>query len=222
MNRFSERYGFAFMLIIATLIVSAAVGDKPVGAFVIPAMLGACLVVTLQASDVRPRVVRLFTVIAVAGALAGGLAAIFGQSDSGRGLSTFIAVAFVVISPIAIFRDVRRRPDITMKTVMGAVCAYLFLGLFFALVYRIMGVYDPPFFVQTPETTVPDTLYFSFITLATVGYGDLTAAGQVTRMLTATEGLLGQVYLVTIVAVLVSNLGRSRRPPEQQPQQPED
>ena len=55
-------------------------------------------------------------------------------------------------------------------------------------------------------------MYFSFITMASVGYGDLTPQGGPGRALAVTEGLLGQIYLVTAVAALVGNLGRTRTP----------
>ncbi len=58
-----------------------------------------------------------------------------------------------------------------------------------------------------------DSLYFSFTTLTTLGYGDLTPAGDVGRMLAITEALIGQVYLVTIVALIVTNLGREQESP---------
>ncbi len=57
-----------------------------------------------------------------------------------------------------------------------------------------------------------DRLYFSFTTMTTVGFGDLTAAGDAGRMLAITEALLGQLYLVSVVALIVANLGRTRRP----------
>ena len=66
------------------------------------------------------------------------------------------------------------------------------------------------FFVQTAKPTSADDLYFSFITLTTVGYGDLTAATSLGRSIAVLEALVGQIYLVTIVSVLVSRLGRSR------------
>ena len=59
-------------------------------------------------------------------------------------------------------------------------------------------------------------MYFSFVTMATVGYGDLTAQGGLGRALAATEGILGQIYLVTTVAALVGNLGRTRSPTQDQ------
>ena len=60
--------------------------------------------------------------------------------------------------------------------------------------------------MQTAHATTPDFLYFSFITQTTVGYGDFTAAGDLGRALAVLEALTGQLYLVTIIAVLVSRL----------------
>ena len=58
-----------------------------------------------------------------------------------------------------------------------------------------------------------DYVYFSFVTLTTVGYGDLTARQDVGRMCSILEALFGQLYLVSVVALLVANMGRSRRRP---------
>ena len=74
------------------------------------------------------------------------------------------------------------------------------------------SIHDGEFFAQgmQPTTTY---LYFSYITLATIGYGDFTPAHTAGRFLAVAEGLMGQLYLVTILAVIVSNLGRQRKPP---------
>jgi hypothetical protein len=72
---------------------------------------------------------------------------------------------------------------------------------------------DEPFFVQTEQAEPVDFTYFSFVTLATVGYGDFTAANPMPRMLAAIEGLTGQLYLVTVVAVAVSRVRTRRDPP---------
>jgi hypothetical protein len=66
-------------------------------------------------------------------------------------------------------------------------------------------------FAQMSASNRQDELYFSFVTLSTVGYGDLTSAGGVPRSFAVTEMLAGQVYLVTIVSLIVSNLGARRR-----------
>jgi hypothetical protein len=67
------------------------------------------------------------------------------------------------------------------------------------------------FFAQGTDGTAAIRLYFSYITMATVGYGDYTVAGDLGRTLAVLEGLLGQLYLVTVVALLVGRL-RLRRP----------
>ena len=86
------------------------------------------------------------------------------------------------------------------------------MGLAFALVFALTTVLGGgPFFATVDAARAVDYLYFSFVTLTTVGYGDLAARGDVGRMLAVTEALLGQLYLVTVVALLVANVG-GRRP----------
>ena len=67
-----------------------------------------------------------------------------------------------------------------------------------------------PFFAGGQEATASHCVYFSFITLTTVGYGDFVARSDLGHTLALFEALLGQIYLVTIVSVLVSNVGRAR------------
>ena len=73
--------------------------------------------------------------------------------------------------------------------------------------------------MQTNHASIQDFLYFSFVTQTTVGYGDFTAAGDLGRALCVVEALVGQLYLVTIIAVLVSRMaGRPGIAPAPQPQ----
>jgi hypothetical protein len=96
---------------------------------------------------------------------------------------------------------------IDVRTVLGAVCIYVLLGMLYAFLYAaIDALSSGPFFVQTAHATTPDFLYFSYITQTTVGYGDFTAQGDLGRALAVLEAMGGQLYLVTIIAVLVSRL----------------
>jgi uncharacterized membrane protein len=88
----------------------------------------------------------------------------------------------------------------------GVLCLYLLIGLVFGVAYaEIQGLGDADFFT-TQQSGRDDFLYFSFATLTTVGYGDLVAATSLGRSLAIAEALLGQIYLVTVVAVIISNL----------------
>jgi hypothetical protein len=107
--------------------------------------------------------------------------------------------------PFVIGRRLLSHGRVTGATIAGALCIYLVVGLFFATLYGLISRLDAqPFFAGQRSANVVDYLYFSYVTLATVGYGDFTARGDLGRMLSVTEALTGQLYLVTVVAVVVS------------------
>jgi hypothetical protein len=87
--------------------------------------------------------------------------------------------------------------------------------MLWAFVFGAIGnIGSAAFFAQDAHASSADYLYFSFITQLTVGYGDLTAAGNLGRACAVLEALIGQIYLVTVVAVLVTRLlPRDLRPP---------
>lgn len=95
---------------------------------------------------------------------------------------------------------------------MGVLTLYMLLGLLFAFVYGALDrLGEHAFFADGRAATTAHCVYFSFSTLATVGYGDFTAAGDVGHTLSILEALVGQIYLVTVVSLIVSNLGRRDR-----------
>ena len=115
---------------------------------------------------------------------------------------------------IRIFGRVAKAPVINLRVVINAITVYLMLGLFFAYLYMTLSAAaDEGFFTQGPGQPTSVFLYFSYITLATIGYGDFTPAHTIGRFAAVAEGLMGQLYLVTILAVIVSNLGAKRKPP---------
>jgi hypothetical protein len=109
-----------------------------------------------------------------------------------------------------------RAHGVTPQAVSGALTLYLLLGLVFAWVIGFVDkVENVQYFAQTAHATTSQIVYFSFAVLTTTGFGDLTAATNVGRSLAVVEMLLGQLYLVTVIGVLVGNFaGRGRRAPE--------
>jgi hypothetical protein len=110
---------------------------------------------------------------------------------------------------LGIVRNIRARRQVTIEAVFGVLCVYLLLGMAFAFIYGAMGRFAGSFFAQNVPASVAHCLYFSFITLTTVGYGDLTASSNLGHTLSAFEALIGQIYLVTIVSLFVGNLRRN-------------
>jgi voltage-gated potassium channel Kch len=96
-------------------------------------------------------------------------------------------------------------PEVSIRTILGALSVYTVLGLLFAFVYEAIGrIQSSPFFENQPHLHHSDYLFFSYTTLTTTGYGDLVPGGQPGRMLAGIEMLMGQIFLVTLVAGLVA------------------
>lgn len=125
--------------------------------------------------------------------------------------ATFAATYTLMIALCfpAILRHAFTHRRITLNTVAAALSAYLLIGLTFTSLFRFVEIVAPPFFSQ-PNVNPFTYEYFSFITLATVGYGDFSPANDAGRTLAMLEGVFGQIFLVTIVALVVSNLGAER------------
>jgi hypothetical protein len=90
-------------------------------------------------------------------------------------------------------------------TVVGVLCIYLLLAQLFGAVHQIFAAFITPYVHGTGSPPSPsDLLYFSVITMTTVGFGDITPASEAARAVTVLEALLGQLYLVSVVAAVVS------------------
>jgi hypothetical protein len=125
--------------------------------------------------------------------------------------SEALAVAFVVsallyvVAPFAVVRDIATRRSVDQEAVLGAIAAYLIVGMFFAFTYRAIGVLQPtPFFGAEGPGDMTQTLFFSFVTLTTTGYGNLVPATNPGQSLAVMEAVLGQLFLVTAVAKIIT------------------
>jgi hypothetical protein len=125
--------------------------------------------------------------------------------------SEALAVAFVVsavlyvVAPFAVVRDIATRPRVDQEAVLGAIAAYLIVGMCFAFTYRAIGVLQPtPFFGAEGPGDMSQTLFFSFVTLTTTGYGNLVPATNPGQSLAVMEAVLGQLFLVTAVAKIIT------------------
>jgi Ion channel len=208
-----ERYGLLLGAIVLVFLVQGISNPDHWGQVYITALLGVTLLLALWTAEAKPVVMRVALVVAVLMLIASvGDAA----SANTNGAATRLAnVLLVALAPpaiiIGVMRTLRAKQAVTLEAVLGVLCVYLLLGMLFAAVYGAMNrLGGSPFFAGGQPANVANTQYFSFTTLTTVGYGDLTARTNLGHTLSTLEALLGQIYLVTVVSLIVANLGRSR------------
>jgi hypothetical protein len=213
--RFVDSYGLVLVLMVATFFATAIGGDHSAGRSVSLILLAATTWLALRASQVQRRLLRLALALIPIVTLVAVVATLLGSDETGRGVGAALTALLVIVAPLAIVKRLASHLVVSLNTFYGAVCVYLLIAMFFASAFALSGlVQGGPFFaqVQPPQTAGSiDYLYFSLITITTVGYGDLTAAESVGRMMAASEAVFGQLYMITVVALVVQNLGQERR-----------
>ncbi len=204
------RYGVVFVLVlsvVALLIVAPARDWTYALAF---ALESAALVVAIATSRTRADVRRIrsaavtgFAVTWVVAVAAGALPQWLVLAGAG-----ILTLAIPLALGGGLIRLVSER-GATLQAVAGSLAIYLLLGLTFAWVISLVAKVDTtPFFSDGSDGTESARVYFSFTVLTTTGFGDLTAQNPLGRALAVLEMLVGQLYLVTVIGVLVGNFRR--------------
>lgn len=207
----ADQYGLLFLLILLAMVLTAANTTwlKVVGVLLQGGMvLFACL-----AARAGRHAWRIAIVLVPIGVIL-GIAGRIGDSRPAELVSAIVSVVLPATAIVVLVRRIAKEPFVSGRTVLGLLSVYLLIGMTFGATYITIALAsDEPFFDQTDHAEPVDFTYFSFVTLATVGYGDFTPANPIPRMLAAIEGLTGQLYLVTVVAVAVSRVRTRREPP---------
>jgi hypothetical protein len=208
--RASHSYGLVLLLVLVSLLFTGIVPDDAWVQSVLVLLLATLLIVALWTSGVaRLRSYPIVIVLAFAAAVA--LSPLFTGGRALDGALALVDAALVAGAMAAIGLGAIDQGEVNQQSLRAAICVYLLVGLFFVFVYGAVAALDTgDFFAQGTDGTTAQRFYFSFVTLATLGYGDYTAAGNLGHLLAVSEALLGQLYLVTVLALLVSALGRKR------------
>ena len=209
-RRSSHSYGWVLLLIGVSFVFAATAPDEAWASSVLILLQSATLVAALWTSGLARAgawhnilLIALAVVLAVVGLVWTGpnVVATLGLLSA---LMTVVIVAVIALSIID-------KGEINRQSITGAVCIYVLLGMVFMFVYGACAALGSgPFFHQGTDGTRAIRLYFSYITLATVGYGDYTPAGNLGHALAVIEALTGQLYLVTVVALLVARIRPAR------------
>lgn len=215
-RRLRERYGVLFLALLVVFFVEGIASDGSLKDALVTVLIAGALAISFQAADMSGRRLRDGLLLVAVIVVAVVVAQVTSHDRAVTGLTRLANGLLVVLAPAAIIvgvrRALRRRQEVTIEVVLGALCLYLLVGLFFGFVYgSVNNLGGDPFFANGASSTSAHNLYFSFTTLTTTGFGDLTARSNLGHTLSNLEMLVGQIYLVTVVSVVVGNLRPRRR-----------
>jgi hypothetical protein len=192
-------------LLLANFFLLELVQDERWGALGSTLLAAAALVVAISDPESGHRLSQRHW-LSVAACLALAPLVLFVNSTSVVGLTYLLPAGLLVTATLPVtLRRILKHRRVTRETVLGALCAYVLVGLLFAFMYLAVNEFrSEPFFAQTGPHVQSEYLYFSFVALTTLGFGDLSPAVGLPQALTVLEALFGQVFLVTLVARLVT------------------
>jgi hypothetical protein len=183
-----RRHALLLASVVASVAVQGTVAPGAVQQIVVALLLGASLVLAVAAVQ-----------------------ALGGPVDDGeaRVMNTVLVALGPPAIALGVIRNLRANQAVRIEAVMGVLSLYMLIGMAFAFVFGAVDrLGGGPFFADSTDASTATCIYYSFTTLATVGYGDLTARSDLGHTLSIFEALTGQIYLVTVVSLIVSNLGR--------------
>ena len=226
-SRFVDRFGILLLLTIVTICILSLVdltevASKPVarmGTVVASFLVGATMLLALRSSGVSLRWQRIADAVVLVG-LSGltvlALAAIWKPSLYNPLPAPVMIVILAAIAPVVIVRRLVTHRVVTLGTLLGAIAGYLLIAVMFFYVFLLAAEIQGVAFLGEPHPTT-NFMYFSLVTITTVGYGDLVPNTDVDRLLANAEMVMGQVYLVTFVAMIVGLYASQRRNGEDGP-----
>jgi hypothetical protein len=211
----TQRFGLVMLLSLATVLWLIAAPRNDLTRAVALMLQGGAFLIALVAAGDHERLRRRSGLIVAAGVVAGAVLAGTGVLSDDLRVATSLAIA--VATPAVMVRGLVRllqEHGVVTQAVFGALALYLQLGLIFAFVGAGIGeAQSTPFFTNHVTADLNDYVYWSFTTMSTTGYGDYAPSADGGRSLAVFIMLIGQIYLVTVVAMLIGNMQPRRDQP---------
>jgi len=197
-------YGLVLVLILATYVL-ALVAEGRWAMTVLLFVQSGTVWQALRVSRARPAV-RLMAAGVFALALSAAIGNLFAQGAPLAAVTFLVASALYLLAPLSVMRDIAFHRRVDRQTLLGALAAYLLIGMAFGFAYACLAALQPgTLFGDAGDPALPQALFFSFVTMTTTGYGDLVPAGNPAQSVAVLEALIGQLFLVTAVAKVVEN-----------------
>ena len=200
----ADSYGLVLLLVVLTYLISVMLDE-----WWAPPLVAVMQIVTvwfaLRTSQAPRRVRRAADVVLVVAIVIAVIEVVSHRAGEPSPLIVAIGAILYLVAPATMINHLGSRATVDRETVLGAVGAYLLIGMFFAFTYRFLDLTQPgPFFGSGGEGTTEKVLFFSFTTLTTTGFGNLVPAANPGQTVTVAEMLIGQLFLITAVGKVIT------------------
>lgn len=221
-HRLVDRFSILLAVTAASVVVQSLIDVSGtdigrgvlIGNLVVSLLVGATMILALRTAGLGRRrrrgaelviiVVVVLLVVTILGSFLGDV-----SFDEGRSSPPYFWLMLSVVAPVVVVRRLLQHRTVTVQTLFGALAAYLLLAITFGFAFQTVDALQAtPFFGEPQPTT--SYIYYSLVTITTVGYGTLNAATPLGRLLSVSAAVIGQVYLVTVVAMVVGLLAQRR------------
>ena len=207
-ERSSDAYvAVTVMLLVLILVPIALSPDKDSSGIITAVIAGGAATLAMAASEAKRWAIRISWfawVVVILGFLIPGDQAVV------SGVASLILGVLLIATPFVIVRRIGQHEIITGTTMWGAIAAYLALGIAFSFIFATIYSVNPEAFKSVIDGGLGEFNYFSFVTMTTLGYGDITPVTDLARAVVVFQTVMGQIFLVVVVARVVSLLGTGR------------
>ena len=206
-----DKFLFLLISILLLMVISPILADLNFVTKFLEIFMTLIMLLSLGTSQESKSLIRVGIILAIPAILTGWLAQ-FITWPIMVSTNNILDLVFLVFVFVNLMRIILTSKRVTTHVIYGAISAYLMLGLAFSNIYLLLISYNPESFLIHDGTHVSsetfrsliDVFYYSYVTLTTLGYGDIIPATSVARMLSSLEALIGQLFLTVIVARLVA------------------
>lgn len=203
-----SRYAILFYALLLTLLVMPVTTAVGLGSGFIKFLVAICLLAALMPNDTRRNRHMLLGV--VAGLIAVRFLSDYGYLPVNSGLALALGGVFGLLAAAGALRFAVRAGRVDSEVIYAALSTYLLAGLFFGQIYWAIESFRPGSLVGPDPVTELSAVYYSFVTLATLGYGDFLPRTDIARGVATFEVIGGQLFLAVMVARLIGAFGPAK------------
>ena len=207
-NQINKKYNQLLTILIANFVLAPFLRGN-LGELVLSGIFLYTIIVIVKTFSLRPIIFRFFSSIAILAFIL----EILGRLELYESVGVYLFLiqgVFALYLGVAIYfilRDILYANKVTVDIIRGGICVYFLIGFVWALLYGIVASFDPQAFSQPliEAESYGKSIYFSFTTLTTLGYGDIIPVSPWAKMLTNLEAIVGQLYPAILISILVSD-----------------